>query len=174
MDLFEAIHTRRSIRSFTADPVSESALTEMLRAAMTAPSAGNGQPWHFVVIDDRAVLDAVPDIHPHAAMCRQAPLAIAVVAELALEKFPGFGYWMLDCSAAIENLMLAARGLGLGTVWCGICPRPDRMKGLAELLKLPAGVEAHGLVVVGHPGPDAAFRRVEDRFKPERIHRNGW
>jgi len=173
MDLFEAIHTRRSIRSFTADPVSEADLTEVLRAAMTAPSAGNGQPWHFVVIDDRAVLNAIPDIHPHAAMCRQAPVAIAVAAELRLEKFPGFGYWMLDCSAAVENLLLAARGLGLGTVWCGICPRPDRMKGLAGLLQFPEGVEAHALVVLGHPAPDATFKRL-DRFKPERIHRNGW
>jgi len=171
MDLFEALHTRRSIRAFTADPVSEADLTEVLRAAMAAPSAGNGQPWHFVVIDDRAVLDAIPAIHPHAAMVRTAPMAIAVVAELALEKYPGFGYWTLDCSAAVENLMLAARGLGLGTVWCGIYPRPERMEGLAGLLALPEGTTPHALVVIGHPAQE--FKRV-DRFKPGRIHRNGW
>ncbi len=171
MDLFEAIHTRRSIRAFTDEPVDEAALTEVLRAAMAAPSAGNAQPWHFVVIDDRAVLDAIPDIHPHAAMCRQAPLAVAVAAELALEKFPGFGYWTLDCSAAVQNLMLAARGLGLGTVWCGIYPRTERMEGLARLLGLPDGVLAHALVALGHPAQE--FKRV-DRFKPERIHRNVW
>ena len=174
MDLFEAIHTRRSIRSFTPDPVSEEALREVLRAGMAAPSAGNGQPWHFVVVEDRAVLDAIPDIHPHAAMCRQAPAAIVVAAELALEKFPGYGYWMLDCAAAVENMLLAARGLGLGTVWCGICPRPERMQGLARLLKLPQGVEAHALVVIGHPGPQARFHRAEDRDKPGRIHHNTW
>ena len=173
MDLFEAIHTRRSIRAFTSEPVSEADLTEVLRAAMSAPSAVNAQPWHFVVIDDRATLDAIPDIHPHAAMCRTAPAAIAVAAELALEKIPGLGYWTLDCSAAVENLLLAARGLGLGTVWCGIYPRPERMEGLSRLLALPEGVVAHALVVIGHPARPEDFKRAE-RFRPERIHRNRW
>ena len=171
MDLFEAIHTRRSIRAFTPEPVSEADLETVLRAAMAAPSAGNAQPWHFVVIDDRAILDAIPAIHAHAAMVKSAPLAIAVAAELAQEKFPGFGYWTLDCSAAVENLLLAARGLGLGTVWCGIYPRPERMEGLARLLRFPDGVTAHALVVIGHPAQE--FKRVE-RFKPERIHKNVW
>ena len=173
MDLTEALHTRRSIRAFTPEPVAEADLTAVLQAAMTAPSAVNAQPWHFVVIDDRAILDAIPDIHPHAAMCRTAPAAIAVVAELALEKIPGLGYWTLDCSAAVQNLMLAARGLGLGTVWCGIYPRPERMEGLGKLLGLPEGVVPHALVVIGHPARPEDFKRV-DRFKPERIHRNRW
>lgn len=171
MELLEAIHTRRSIRAFTDAPVAEADLYTVLRAAMAAPSAGNAQPWHFIVVTDRTVLDAIPDIHPHAAMVRQAPLAIVVAAELAQEKYPGFGYWTLDCSAAVENLMLAARGLGLGTVWCGIYPRPERMEGLARLVRLPEGVKAHALVVMGHPAQD--FKRV-DRFKPERIHRDRW
>jgi nitroreductase len=171
MDLFDAIHTRRSIRAYTDQPVSEADLDTMLRAAMAAPSAGNAQPWHFVVVTDRSILAAIPDIHPHATMCKTAPLAIAVVAELALEKYPGFGYWTLDCSAAVENLLLAARGLGIGTVWCGIYPRPERMEGLARLLGLPEGVTAHALVVAGHPAQEF---KVVDRFKPERIHKNGW
>ncbi len=171
MEVLEAIHTRRSIRAFTDAPVSEEDLDTILRAAMAAPSAGNSQPWHFVVVTDRAILDAIPDIHAHAAMVRQAPLAIAVAAELAQEKYQGFGYWTLDCSAAVENLLLAARAIGLGTVWCGIYPRPERMEGLSRLLSLPEGVKAHALVVVGHPAQE--FKRV-DRFKPERIHRNTW
>jgi nitroreductase len=171
MDLFEAIHTRRSIRAFTDEPVSEADMDVILRAAMAAPSAGNAQPWHFVVLTDRAVMDAVPDIHPHAAMIRQAPVAVAVAAELAQEKYPGFGYWTLDCSAAVENMLLAARGLGIGSVWCGIYPRSERMEGLKKLLGLPEGVQAHALVVFGHPAQE--FKRV-DRFKPERIHANRW
>ena len=171
MDLFEAIHTRRSIRAFTDEPVSEADMDVILRAAMAAPSAGNGQPWHFVVLTDRTVMDAVPDIHPHAAMIRQAPVAVAVAAELAQEKYPGFGYWTLDCSAAVENMLLAARGLGIGSVWCGIYPRSERMEGLKKLLGLPEGVQAHALVVFGHPAQE--FKRV-DRFKPERIHANRW
>ncbi len=169
MDLFEAIHTRRSIRAFTPEPVSKEDLEQVLRAAMAAPSAGNAQPWHFVVIDDRSLLDAIPLFHPYAAMCKTAPMAIVVAAEAALEKYPG--YWPLDCSAAVQNLLLAARGLGLGTVWCGLYPRPERMEGMAGLLRFPEGVTAHALVVIGHPAQD--FKRV-DRFKPDRIHKNGW
>lgn len=169
MDLLEAIHTRRSIRAFTDAPVSEADLETMLRAAMAAPSAGNEQPWHFVVITDRATLDAIPGVHPYAAMCKTAGAAIVVAAEHALEKYPG--NWVLDCAAAVQNLLLAARGLGIGTVWCGVYPQTDRMAGLAGLLSLPDGVSAHALVVLGHPAQ--AFKRVE-RFKPERIHRNAW
>lgn len=169
MELFEALHTRRSIRAFTEQPVSEADLDAILRAAMAAPSAVNAQPWHFVVITDRAVLDAIPDVHPHAAMCRTAQAAIVSVAELALEKSPG--NWMVDCSAAVQNILLAARGLGLGSVWCGVYPRQERMVPMAGLLRLPEGFLPHALVPLGYPAQE--FRRV-DRFKPERIHRNGW
>ncbi|WP_428565758.1 MAG: nitroreductase family protein [Solidesulfovibrio sp. DCME] len=169
MDLLEAIHTRRSIRAFTAEPVTEADLDAVLRAAMAAPSAGNEQPWHFVVITDRATLDAIPGVHPYAAMCKSAQAAIVVAAEHALEKYPG--NWVLDCAAAVQNLMLAARGLGLGSVWCGLYPQADRMAAMARLLALPDGVSAHALVVLGHPAQD--FKRL-DRFKPERIHRNAW
>ncbi len=169
MDLFEALYTRRSIRSFTDAPVAEADLETLLRAAMAAPSAGNAQPWHFVVVTERAVLDAIPGIHPYAAMCKTAQAAVIVCAELALEKYPG--YWVLDCAAATENLLLAARGLGIGSVWCGLYPQQERMTAMAGLLHLPEGVAPHALVVLGHPAQE--FKKI-DRFKPERIHRNGW
>ncbi len=169
MDLFEALYTRRSIRSFTEAPVAEADLETLLRAAMAAPSAGNAQPWHFVVVTERAVLDAIPGIHPYAAMCKTAQAAVIVCAELSLEKYPG--YWVLDCAAATQNLLLAARGLGLGSVWCGLYPQQERMTAMAGLLTLPEGILPHALVVLGHPAQE--FKKI-DRFKPERIHRNGW
>ena len=169
MDLFEALYTRRSIRSFTDAPVAEADLETLLRAAMAAPSAGNAQPWHFVAVTDRALLDAIPGIHPYAAMCKTAQAAVIVCAELALEKYPG--NWVLDCAAATQNLMLAARGLGIGSVWCGLYPQQERMTAMAGLLRLPEGVAPHALVVLGHPAQE--FKKI-DRFKPERIHRNGW
>ncbi|EKO40314.1 MAG: nitroreductase [Solidesulfovibrio magneticus str. Maddingley MBC34] len=169
MDLFEALYTRRSIRSFTDAPVAEADLETLLRAAMAAPSAGNAQPWHFVVVTERAVLDAIPGIHPYAAMCKTAQAAVVVCAELSLEKYPG--YWVLDCAAATQNLMLAARGLDIGSVWCGLYPQQERMTAMAGLLQLPEGVAPHALVVLGHPAQE--FKKI-DRFKPERIHRNGW
>ena len=169
MDLFEALYTRRSIRSFTDEAVAEADLETLLRAAMAAPSAGNAQPWHFVVVTERAVLDAIPGIHPYAAMCKTAQAAVIVCAELSLEKYPG--YWVLDCAAATQNLLLAARGLGIGSVWCGLYPQQERMEAMAGLLKLPEGILPHALVVLGHPAQE--FKKI-DRFKPERIHRNGW
>ena len=169
MELFEALHTRRSIRSFTDQPIAEADFDAILHAAMDAPSAVNAQPWHFVVITDRAILDAIPTVHPHAAMCKTAQAAIVSVAELALEKAPG--NWMVDCSAAVENMLLAARGLGIGSVWCGVYPRQERMVPMAALLKLPEGFLPHALVPLGYPAQE--FKRV-DRFKPERIHRNAW
>ena len=169
MELYEALHTRRSIRSYADAPVTDDELDALLRAAMAAPSAGNAQPWHFVVATDRAILDAIPGIHPHAAMCKTAPAAIVVCAELALEKYPG--NWVLDCAAATQNILLAARGLGIGSVWCGLYPQEERMAAMARLLDLPAGVSPHALVVLGRPAQE--FKRI-DRFKPERVHRNAW
>ena len=136
---------------------------------MTAPSARNAQPWHFVAIDDRALLDACADICPNAAMIRGAPMAVLVCGALDLEKSEG--YWPIDCAAAVENMLLAAHGLGLGACWCGVYPRQYRMDGLRELFHLPERVIAHSLVVFGHPAEPSGR---QDRYRPERVHRNQW
>ncbi len=169
MDILEAIHTRRSIRKFDGRPVAPELVDRLLEAAMAAPSAGNAQPWHFVVVTDRATLDAVPGYHPYAAMCRQAPLAIVVCADPGLEKYPGF--WVQDCSAAVQNLLLAARGLGLGAVWTGLYPDAGRMRGTRALLGIPETVMPLALIPVGHT--DQACER-KDRFRPERVHDGRW
>lgn len=169
MDTLEAIFTRRSIRKYKNTPIPEDDLEEVLRAAMAAPSAGNSQPWRFVVITDRALLDRIPEFHPYAAMVKTAPAAILICADLSLEKFPG--NWMLDCSAAVMNLMLAARSLGLGTVWTGIYPQKDREEAFAKHFNLPENIKAHSLVPIGYPAVE--FKR-QDRFKPERISANAF
>src|SRR5512142_911151 len=106
MDALEAILTRRSVRRYTPEPIAEELLHELLDAAMHAPSAGNEQPWHFVVVTDRETLAAIPRFHPYAVMLRQAPAAIVVCGDPTLEKY--HGYWVQDCAAATENLLLAA------------------------------------------------------------------
>ena len=106
MDVLEAIHTRRSIRAYQDQPVPKELVQQILTAAMYAPSAGNAQPWQFVVINDRKLLQQIPKVHPHAPMAEQAPLAIMVCGDLDMEKYPG--NWPLDCAAAVENLLLAA------------------------------------------------------------------
>lgn len=169
MEVFDALFDRRSIRRFAPGEVPDEAVEKMLRAAMYAPSAGNQRPWHFVVLRERRLLDAVPHFHPHAAMLSQAPLAILVCADLSLETH--HGYWMVDCAAATQNLLLAAHGLSLGAVWLGIFPRPERMSGMRELLRLPENVEPFALVAIGHP---AERPPRPERFLPERVHKNGW
>ena len=169
MDLFEALHTRRSIRSFTDAPVTEADLETLLRAAMAAPSAGNAQPWHFVVLDERAVLDEIPKFHPYAAMLKEAPLAIVVCGDESLQKYPD--RWPQDCSAATQNILLAAHALGLGAVWLGMFPNAEREAKLGELLHLPEGVHPLSIVALGWPNQQ---RHQPERYKPERVHHNQW
>lgn len=169
MDAIEAILTRRSIRKFKQGSIHEETVRVLLEAAMNAPSAGDEQPWQFVVIDDRAVLDEIPLFHPHTAMVKHAPLAILICGDNSLEKYKGF--WVQDCSAAVQNLLLAAHALGLGAVWTGFHPMEDRVQGMQRLLGLPAHVIPLALVPLGHPDQPAGRR---DRFREDRIHHNRW
>jgi len=169
LDALETIMTRRSVRKFTSLEVGDELVEKLLRAAMQAPSANNGQPWHFVVIRDRAILDAVPFFHPFAQMVKEAPLAVLVCADTGNARSPD--YWVLDCSAATQNILLAAHALGLGAVWLGIHPRQERMEKMAPLVKLPEGVKPLALIALGFPAEHHAF---SDRFKPARIHQDTW
>jgi len=125
---------------------------------MSAPSAGNQQPWHFIVVNERVLLDRIPEFSPYAAMCRQAPLGILVCGDTTLEKYPG--YWIQDCSAATQNLLLAAHDLGLGAVWTGVYPREERIRGFREAFKLPDHILPLAFVVIGYPGLSAHSRRI--------------
>ncbi len=133
MEAYEAILTRRSVRAYTDQPVSEELIHKLLVAAMSAPSAGNGQPWHFGVVTERTVLNSLAELLPFGKMLQQAPLAIVVCGETKGQPFDG--YWVQDCSAATENLLLAAHALGLGGVWLGVYPREDRAAGVKRILE---------------------------------------
>jgi nitroreductase len=141
----------------------------LLEAAMHAPSAGNEQPWQFVVIDERSILDQIPRICSTAAMCRQAAAAILVCSDATLEKYPNF--WVQDCSAAAENLLLAAHSLGLGAVWAGIYPLKDRVVAFRRRLSLPEEITPLALIAIGYPDETPASQQ---RYKEERVHYNGW
>ena len=169
MELLEVIKTRRSIRQFQDRLVPEDHVNRIIEAAMMAPSAGNQQPWHFVVITDRSKLDAIPSFHPHSKMVLQAPVAILICGDPAGKPWPDF--WVQDCSAAAQNALLAARDLGLGTVWAGIYPVPDRMAGFRSLLAIPEHIYPFALIPIGWPAGDF---QTADRFKPELIHRQTW
>ena len=169
MDALEAIFTRRSIRKFTNEPIGGEIVTTLLKAGLQAPSAKNLQPWHIVVITRRELLDKIPGFHPHAAMLKEAPMAILVCGDRQVQ--PLEGYWVQDCSAATQNILLAAHALGLGAVWLGIYPREDRIRGICKLLSLPLHVTPLSLIAIGWPDEK---KEKADRFSPKKIHYNGW
>lgn len=169
MELLEAIYSRRSIRQYRPKPVSEEAVRTLLGAAMMAPSAGNEQPWQFVVVRDVKKMSQVKDVHPYVGMAAEAPLGILVCGDLSLEKFPGF--WVQDCSAAMQNLLLAAHDLGLGAVWTGVYPVEERVTRFKTIFELPEHVIPLGFAVIGWPVKPG---RRKDRFKEDRVHRDRW
>ena len=165
----EAIYKRRSIRKFARDAVPREDIVSFIKAGMNAPSAGNQQPWHFVVIDDRTLLDQIPLFHPYAQMLREAPAAILVCGDTSLEKHAGF--WVQDCSAAVQNILLEIADRGYGGVWLGVYPRPERVDGLRSLLGIPKEIIPFALVAVGRPAEE---KPPKNEFKKERIRYNGW
>lgn len=167
MDALEALFTRRSIRKYTDEPVSDEDLTTILEAGMNAPSANNRQPWQFVVVDDREKLNAIMDVHPYSRMLAEAPVAIIVCGDTTVSE----NYWEQDCSAATENILIAARALGLGTCWLGVTPNAQRTPAIAELFGLPDPVKPLNVIALGHPAEDKG--RVE-RYNEDRVHKNGW
>ncbi len=169
MDLLETINTRRSIRKFEERKVPDNLVQKILTAAMNAPSAGNEQPWHFIVITNKSILEKISRIHPYATYAKDAPLGILVCGDLNLEKYKGL--WMIDCSAATENILLAAHSLDLGAVWTGIYPMQDRIEKYRKLLNIPDEVTPLAFVPIGYP---AQKPRFQDRFKQDRIHYNRW
>jgi nitroreductase len=171
MEAMEAILSRRSIRKYTPDPVPEEAIRRLLEAAMAAPSAGDERPWHFVVITDKAAFAAIPAFHPYAQCVPKASAAILVCADLALSKYPPTEWWPQDCSAATQNILLAAHATGLGAVWLGVHPVRTRIDGARALFGLPETIIPFSLVVLGIP---AARKEREHRFDPARIHRERW
>lgn len=169
MDTIKAIRTRRSIRRFTERGIEDRKIEILLRAAMQAPSSRNSQPWHFVVITERRILSAIPEFHEYAKMLHEAPVAIMVCGDIRIEE--SVEYINTDCSAATENLLLAAHDLGIGAVWLGIYPRERRVEEIRRLLDIPRHIIPISLVALGYAAED---KNPEDRFQPERVHRNRW
>jgi nitroreductase len=177
MDTLEAIMTLRSVRAYSNRPVPEEALRTILRAAMQAPSARNAQPWYFVVVTERRRLDAIPKLHPYSDMLLQAPAAILVCGDLSLEEDPE--YLNQDCSAATQNMLLAAHDLGLGAVWLGVYPREKRVLAIRQLFNLPGRVLPVSMVALGYAagcaaGYPAESKEPQDRYQPERVYDNAW
>ncbi|MCD8042095.1 MAG: nitroreductase family protein [Tannerellaceae bacterium] len=166
----QTIFSRKSVRSFTDQPVAKEDVEILLRAAMAAPSAVNQQPWAFVVIDDHKLLTRLSEELPFAKMVAKAPVAIVVCGDPDKSIY-GEDYWVQDCSAASQNLLLAAEALGLGAVWTSTYPDPVRIDVVKKILNLPKHVYPLNLIPVGHPQNE---HKPKEKFRAENIHRNKW
>ena len=167
--VIEAIITRRSIRHYIRKNVDKSLTDLLLKSAMYAPSARNQQPWHFIVIDQEGLFKRIMKVHPYSSMLSEAAVAILVCADEKLELSKG--YWPVDCSAATENILLAAHSLGLGSVWLGVYPRKERMDGIREIFSLPGHIQPFSLVSIGYPAEE---KDIPVRFKEDRVRWNRW
>lgn len=168
--VLDNIATRTSIRDYEARPVEKEKIEKMLRAAMAAPTAMNKQPWHFVVVDQRNVLDALAGANPYAKMLKKAPIAIVVCGNTdKMIEGGGRDFWIQDASAATENLLLAAHAMGLGAVWTGAYPSEERCISISKVLSLSDNLIPLNMIVVGYP---AEQPQPKQKFKEENISYN--
>ena len=165
------IFSRRSIRRYQDRPVPEETLTDLLEAAMAAPSAVAKDPWNFIVVRERETLDRIADLLPHGKMLRTAPAAIVVCGDIDRAHDGMESYMLQDCSAAIENILLAAAALGLGSCWLGVHPRPERMEGLRKLFSLPANIIPVSGIALGWPEEGKDPRT---RYRAGAVHYEAW
>ena len=170
--IMDNILTRTSIRAFNDTPVEQEKLEKLVRAGMAAPSAVNSQPWAFVVVTERGQLENLRAAHPHAQMLGTAQAAIVVCGDMR-KALDGWAqeYWVQDASAATENILLAAHGLGLGAVWTGVYPNPEIMPQVAEALELPSYVIPLNVIPIGYPAESPG---PKDKWNETNVHYNRW
>lgn len=174
----DVIMSRKSVRSYTDQALSDEQIETLLRAAMAAPTGMNVQPWRFVVVRDQEMKNTLAG--PRGGMVAQAPCVIVICGQTTMSRTPFGGgeavesenpLWAEDCAAATENLLLAAEAMGLGAVWTGCYPLPDRQPAVKAALGLPANVEPFAVVPIGYPAGDD---KPKDKWKPENIHYDRW
>ena len=171
--LFETIAARASIRKFDpSKPVSDADIEKLLRAGMCAPSAMDRRPWEFIVVRDKAKLAALGSRLPYSRCGNGAQAAIVVCGNLD-NGLPGRGkeYWIHDCSAATMNILLVAKGLGLGAVWTGVYPGEERVAVVREVLSIPEGYAPLNVIPLGYPAENPS---PKDKWNPAKVHHDKW
>lgn len=169
MDTLKAIYTRRSIRKFTDKKISDADIKTLLKAAMMAPTGRNIQEWEFMVIRDKDTFKKLMEVHPHATMLNTADAVIIVCANLENELAPSF--WIGDCGASVQNILLAATELGIGSVWLGVQNNEERANGIKKLFNLPAKIMPFNMIALGYPDEK---KDDIDRYDEAKIHYEKW
>ena len=169
MDALDAIFNRRSIRQYTPQPISNEIIEKLLKAGMYAPSAVNKQPWEFIIFRDRETMQRIVEVHPNSSMLIRANVAILVCWDEQRQHDTGYG--PVDCSAATQNILLAAHALGLGAVWVGIYPRQQRMEAVQRIFNLPGHIHGFSIISLGFP---AEKKAMPHRYDKSKIHLEKW
>jgi nitroreductase len=166
-NVLDLMYSRQRVRDFTDVPVSDDQVEAMLKAAMAAPSAQDRRPWHFVVVRKRKTLDKLAQVHKYAYMLEKAPLAVVVCGDQKVSE----KYWVEDGCVATQNLLLAAKALGLGGVWISLYPKKKHQKAVRELLEVPDHVGVLCILALGTPAEE---KRLGAKFDVERVHQEEW
>jgi nitroreductase len=171
-DALSVIHSRKSVRHYTGEPVSKDDLTALLKAGMAAPTARNQQPWAFVVVTDDDTLLKLAKGLPYTKMIVRSRACIVVCGDMS-KTLSGVerDFWVQDCSAASENILLAAESLGLGAVWSGMYPLQERMDHVRAVLGLPDTIIPLNVIAIGYP---AGVEKPQDKFDSKNIHWQKW
>ncbi len=173
MNTIQALLTRRSTRRFLDRPIPEEDVRTILRTGMSGPSAVNRRPWSFIVVTDRARLDAMAAANGRAAdPLRRAPLGILVCGDLERAYAEAPDYWVIDGAIAAQNMILAAHDLGIGSVWLGTWPQENKMQAQKELFGLPEDVVPHSIIAFGYP--ETADLTGRDLYEEDRVHFGQW
>ncbi len=165
------VFSRRSIRKYQNKTVPDEMIADLLEAAMAAPSAVARDPWHFIVVRNRETLNKITDILPNGKMLRQAPVAFIVCGDINKANLQEESYLLQDLSAAVENILIAANTLGLGTCWLGVHPREERLSGIRQVFALPDQIIPMCGIAIGWPAEQPEART---RYKQERVHLEKW
>lgn len=166
MQSYQALLDRRSVRQYQNKAIPDDILKEILRAGMYAPSAMNSQPWEFIVVRDPAALSALSRLAPYWKMLPQAGAAIVVVANLTDYRSSHRDFFIQDCAACTQNMLIAAQGLGLGGVWLGLHPKEELKKEVASLLHIPGEIIPFSIISLGYP---AEFPHPHTSYKEEKV-----
>jgi nitroreductase len=164
--LLSVIFNRKSVRRFQeGKSIPKETLETIVKAAFAAPSAVNFQPWHFVIIDKREILDALADGLPYAKMLYKTSAAIIVCGDSHVSEL----YWEVDCAAATQNILLSVEALGLGAVWTAVYPQEERVSFVQKLLNIP--IIPLNVIPIGYP---AGTDKPKNKYNPQKVHINGW
>jgi nitroreductase len=170
--VLENIFNRKSVRTFTGEPIDKDNLLVLLKAAMAAPSARNRQPWAFVAITERKILDSLGEGLPYTKMLFKAGAAVIVCGDTTIDLQQGAtDLWYQDAAAATENILLATEAMNLGAVWSALYPYPERENHVRKILNLPTPVIPFAIIPIGHP---AGKEQPKDKFREEKIHWESW